>query len=57
MNAPTDPFELPLFDPAHRELAQRLSPWAGAQSIHVQPDTAHRDWRAVCAVQGCGQLP
>jgi acyl-CoA dehydrogenase len=45
MQAPTDPFELPLFDPAHRELAQRLSPWAGAQAIDESDDRqACRQW-------------
>ena len=45
MMAPTDPFELPLFDDGHRDLARRLAPWAGAQSIDESDDRrACRQW-------------
>jgi acyl-CoA dehydrogenase len=38
--APTSAYELPFFSVEHRELAQRLGPWAAAQTIDESEDRA-----------------
>ena len=45
MHAPTGHLALPFFDDVHRDLAARLTPWAGQQAVDESDDRrACRDW-------------